>query len=1125
MTVTGITPVKSIQGSTDSGTAGSNLTIGEVVTYRLSTDIPEGTSLAFTLLDTLPGDLTYAGDPRLSFISDVAMTVPADLAGANNGTVPPTFSIPGVRVVVVGQAITISLGDLVNNDSDPGDETVMIEFDALVSNTANNQNADTKDNDFTVEINSVDRGTSNTVTATIVEPELNVAKLADDDAPNLGQTITYTLTVTHLPASASDAHDLVIVDVVPSGLTYVGPVLPLPAGWSLDDSSAPTLTFSSNGLTETASSVAMSYTATLGIPPTVNVGDTITNTANLTWTSLPGTDTNERTGSGVGPNDYTDPSAETITASEADVTLTKTDGGISAAPGGAIAYTVTVDNNGNVDALDVEVTDTVPDYTTFDSGSSTPGWSCTPSNNAGSTCTFDIGTLAAGATQVLTFAVTVDASLPITVDETTNDACVAASNEPALLQGDNCDSDDTPLVATPDLNIDKDDGIDLTVAGATLTYTLTYNNVGDQDASGVEITDEVPAGTTFVPASSTAGWSCTPDNTAGSDCTFTIDALASGGGGSVTFVLIIDDPTAVTSIDNTAIIADDGINGPDPTPSDNSDNDIDVIASAPSNLTKSLIATSQAHTSGLDVAIGEIVTYEVSVTIPPGTVASAVLTDVLEAGLAFVDCVSITADAGLNTTLAGGFSDACDPDTNPTVGPEPAADPAAVNQGRRVTYTLGDITNGAVGEQTLTVRYTAVVLDAAAVARGVTLRNAVNWDWTGGELDFLGPQVAAVEPTLTLAKVADPTVALPGTAISFTLTVGLDPASDADAFDLVLTDTLPADLIYIPGTLAFVTGSGLAPTALDDSAAPILTASWDAFPLGSTSEIEFRATLGNLGLDERVANEAALEWTSLPDDGVSAPFSLSDYNALSTERFYDPGSAVDIYQVVASATVSTPPLPATGFAPGRVTALGPQSTEYRDLGSIWLEIPALGVSREIVGVSLGEGGWDLTWLQDSIGYLESTAFPSLPGNTALTAHAYLPDGTPGPFVNLASLAFGEQINLYLNGLKYTYEVRQVRRVLPENISVLGHEEYDWLTLITCEGFDEQSDGYLPASCSDASGAGRSLRRALASSPLRLPTIGKPTQRAVWSHRQVEFRLAYVVPIVDIRLDGECVGNR
>ncbi len=141
---------------------------------------------------------------------------------------------------------------------------------------------------------------------------------------------------------------------------------------------------------------------------------------------------------------------------------------------------------------------------------------------------------------------------------------------------------------------------------------------------------------------------------------------------------------------------------------------------------------------------------------------------------------------------------------------------------------------------------------------------------------------------------------------------------------------------------------------------------------------------------------------------------------------------------------------------------------------------------------MAEEGWNLTWLQDFIGYLESTAFPSLPGNTALTAHAYLPDGTPGPFVDLGSLAWGEQINLYANGLKYTYKVRQVRRVLPENISVLGHEEHDWLTLITCEGFDEQSDGYLrrPAPHLDPVSAQCDYRQSRHESALRAARPGR-----------------------------------
>jgi LPXTG-site transpeptidase (sortase) family protein len=284
--------------------------------------------------------------------------------------------------------------------------------------------------------------------------------------------------------------------------------------------------------------------------------------------------------------------------------------------------------------------------------------------------------------------------------------------------------------------------------------------------------------------------------------------------------------------------------------------------------------------------------------------------------------------------------------------------------------------------------------------------------------------------------------------------------SDSEAFDLVLTDVLPSDLTYIPNTL--VSTGGLAPTALDDLAAPTLIVRWDAFPLGAMSVIQFQATLGPIAPGEEVANEAALVWTSLPDDNASVPFFFSPYNALSTERVFDPGSLVDIYQVVASASVSAPALPATGFAPGQTTALRPQALAdlYQDLGGLWLEIPSLGVSSRIVGVPMGARGWDLTWLWDSVGYLEGTAYPSLPGNTALTAHAYLANGLPGPFAELGQLSWGQRLFLHANGQLYVYEIRQVRRVFPENLSVLQHEDYAWLTLITCEGFDERLDGYL-----------------------------------------------------------------
>ncbi len=54
-------------------------------------------------------------------------------------------------------------------------------------------------------------------------------------------------------------------------------------------------------------------------------------------------------------------------------------------------------------------------------------------------------------------------------------------------------------------------------------------------------------------------------------------------------------------------------------------------------------------------------------------------------------------------------------------------------------------------------------------------------------------------------------------------------------------------------------------------------------------------------------------------------------------------------------------LPATGFAPGSVTALPPQpgALAYTALGKVWLEIPALGIRANITGVLRHE---DQPWL-------------------------------------------------------------------------------------------------------------------------------------------------------------------
>ncbi|MGD0750899.1 MAG: S8 family serine peptidase [Anaerolineales bacterium] len=163
-------------------------------------------------------------------------------------------------------------------------------------------------------------------------------------------------------------------------------------------------------------------------------------------------------------------------------------------------------------------------------------------------------------------------------------------------------------------------------------------------------------------------------------------------------------------------------------------------------------------------------------------------------------------------------------------------------------------------------------------------------------------------------------------------------------------------------------------------------------------------------------------------------------------------------------------LPATGFSPDRITILPEQSAvkDYTvfstgmktDLGDLWLEIPRLGVEIPIVGVPLFDNGWDVSWLGDQAGWLNGTAFPTHAGNSVLAAHVYDASGQPGPFVHLGSLVWGDQIIVHAFGQEYVYAVREAELLAPGAVAAaIKHEQLPWLTLITCQGYEEASNTY------------------------------------------------------------------
>jgi LPXTG-site transpeptidase (sortase) family protein len=178
-------------------------------------------------------------------------------------------------------------------------------------------------------------------------------------------------------------------------------------------------------------------------------------------------------------------------------------------------------------------------------------------------------------------------------------------------------------------------------------------------------------------------------------------------------------------------------------------------------------------------------------------------------------------------------------------------------------------------------------------------------------------------------------------------------------------------------------------------------------------------------------------------------------------RIVNPSSSETTIDESTSLAALGLPIPLTGFAPVRVTVLPMQSVNYSSLGPLWLEVPSLDVSAEIVGVPQTPEGWDVTWLGDDIGWLNGTAWPSWNGNAVLTAHVFGADGLPGPFVALDTLKWGDQVLLHSGESVYVYEVREVEQVSPNDLAaVTRHEEFPWLTLVTCANYDDASDTYL-----------------------------------------------------------------
>jgi LPXTG-site transpeptidase (sortase) family protein len=296
--------------------------------------------------------------------------------------------------------------------------------------------------------------------------------------------------------------------------------------------------------------------------------------------------------------------------------------------------------------------------------------------------------------------------------------------------------------------------------------------------------------------------------------------------------------------------------------------------------------------------------------------------------------------------------------------------------------------------------------------------------------------------------------------------------SNITALDVAVSDPIPPGATYDPtgASSGYPVPGGAPPgsvntgiTCTDTSAMTITTECYFEGPTGPYPRGRV-VWAGTLGPDPGAANaaeadhEIVITFNMIVNFGITTVQNLATLNADLNDDgdFGDPGET----PAASAQAVWETELPGTGFPPDSNPILN--RSLLRDnsaVSELQLEIPRLGIRIPILWLPSTDNSWDISWLWDQAGLLEGTAYPGLSGNSVMVGHTNLGSGMPGPFADLSHLWWGDEIIVHAHGLRHVYLVRERAYVLPNDVSVLRHEDDAWITLITCHDYDYAKGSY------------------------------------------------------------------
>jgi uncharacterized repeat protein (TIGR01451 family) len=370
---------------------------------------------------------------------------------------------------------------------------------------------------------------SASVTVTVIhqpgpEADLSLTLTAAPDPVVVGQTLTYTLNVAN--AGPSDATGVVLTDVLPAGVSLV-------SAQASQGSCGGTATVSCS-----LGTVAVGGNAAVVIQVTANAAGTLTDTASVT-SDVDDPDTTNN-------NASVTVTATSVPGEEADLTLALVADPHPVLVGQTLTYTLDVSNNGPSDAVGVTLTDVLPAGVSLVSVEASQG-SCAGSTTGTATISCFLDTVTVGNSAEVVIQV-----IPSQAGSLTDTASVSSAVDDPDTSNNNAAV--TVIVYTgqepqADLSITKRASASRVEVGAQLTYTLTVANAGPDDATGVVVTDPLPAGLLLLSVAATQG-----------DCTGTgtivcnLGTIANGASAEVTLTV---QAQQTGTIDNQATVTAD----------------------------------------------------------------------------------------------------------------------------------------------------------------------------------------------------------------------------------------------------------------------------------------------------------------------------------------------------------------------------------------------------------------------------------------------------------------------------------------------------------------------------------------------------------------------------------------